>query len=108
MEGSMSEIGPASMRTWLAAPLTPDTSQALEHLRNAPDVQRMAVMPDVHLAADVCIGVAVATSTLIYPQAVGGDIGCGMLAVGFDAAGVDVRNSKIAGQILAALREAVP
>jgi len=104
----MSEIGPASMRTWLAAPLTPDTSQALEHLRNAPDVQRMAVMPDVHLAADVCIGVAVATSTLIYPQAVGGDIGCGMLAVGFDAAGVDVRNSKIAGQILAALREAVP
>jgi tRNA-splicing ligase RtcB (3'-phosphate/5'-hydroxy nucleic acid ligase) len=44
-------------------------------------------MPDVHLAADVCIGVAVGTTQLIYPQAVGGDIGCGILAVPFDAAG---------------------
>lgn len=39
------------------------------------------MMPDVHLAAEVCIGVVVAKSHLIYPQAVGGDIGCGMLAV---------------------------
>ena len=45
----------------------------------------VAVMPDVHLAADVCIGVVVGTSAMIYPQAVGGDIGCGMLAVAFDA-----------------------
>jgi tRNA-splicing ligase RtcB len=57
-----------------------DVSEALERLRRAPDVQQIAVMPDVHLAAEVCIGVVVATSNLIYPQAVGGDIGCGMLA----------------------------
>jgi tRNA-splicing ligase RtcB len=61
-----------------------DVSEALEHLRRAPDVQLIAVMPDVHLAADVCIGVVVATSHLIYPQAVGGDIGCGMLAVALE------------------------
>jgi hypothetical protein len=61
-----------------------DVSEAIERLRRAPDVQQIAVMPDVHLAADVCVGVIVAASHLIYPQAVGGDIGCGMLAVGFD------------------------
>jgi len=53
-----------------------DVSEAIERLRRAPDVQQIAVMPDVHLSADVCIGVVVATSCLIYPQAVGGDIGC--------------------------------
>jgi len=55
-----------------------DVSEAIERLRRAPDVQQIAVMPDVHLATDVCIGVVVATSRLIYLQAVGGDI-CGRL-----------------------------
>ena len=88
----MSEASMAPIRTWLAAPMDRDVSEAIERLRRAPDVQRIAVMPDVHLSAEVCIGVVVATSSLIYPQAVGGDIGCGMLAVGLDveAAALDV------------------
>ena len=77
----MSEVEMAPVRTWLAAPLGQEVSGAIERLRRSPDVQQIAVMPDVHLSADVCIGVVVATSHLIYPQAVGGDIGCGMLAV---------------------------
>lgn len=83
-------------------------SEAIERLRRAPDVQQIAVMPDVHLSADVCIGVVVGTSCLIYPQAVGGDIGCGMLAVGLDleAAALDI--PRIAGQVLADLGWAVP
>ena len=52
----------APIRTWLAAPMEHDVSEAIERLRRAPDVQQIAVMPDVHLAADVCIGVVVATS----------------------------------------------
>ena len=76
----MTDSSMAPLRSWLAAPLDRDVSEALERLRRAPDVQQIAVMPDVHLAAEVCIGVVVATSNLIYPQAVGGDIGCGMLA----------------------------
>jgi tRNA-splicing ligase RtcB len=85
-----------------------DVSEAIDRLRRAPDVQQIAVMPDVHLAADVCIGVVVATSHLIYPQAVGGDIGCGMLAVGLDldAAALDV--PRVAGQVLADIGRAVP
>ncbi len=46
-----------TMRTWLAGPLGADVSGALDRLRTAPDVQHVAVMPDVHLAADVCVGV---------------------------------------------------
>ena len=92
----MSEPSLAPIRTWLAAPMNHDVSEAIERLRRAPDVQQIAVMPDVHLASDVCIGVVVATSRLIYPQAVGGDIGCGMLAVGFD---VERPRSKIQGQL---------
>jgi hypothetical protein len=69
----MSEAVMAPIRSWLAAPMGHEVSAAIERLRRAPDVQQIAVMPDVHLAADVCIGVVVATSHLIYPQAVGGD-----------------------------------
>ena len=98
----MSEPSLAPIRTWLAAPMKHDVSEAIERLRRAPDVQQIAVMPDVHLAADVCIGVVVATSQLIYPQAVGGDIGCGMLAVGFDVGSDRARtNPAIAGRVLA-------
>ena len=80
----MSEPSMAPIRTWLATPMGYDVTEAIERLRRAPDIQQIAVMPDVHLSADVCIGVVVATSHLIYPQAVGGDIGCGMLAVGLN------------------------
>jgi tRNA-splicing ligase RtcB len=65
-------------------------------------------MPDVHLATDVCIGVVVATSRLIYPQTVGGDIGCGILAVGFDIDASALDSPEIAGQVLAGLGRAVP
>ena len=104
----MSEVSVAPIRTWLAAPMNHDVSEAIDRLRRAPDVQQIAVMPDVHLAADVCIGLVVATSHLIYPQAVGGDIGCGMLAVGLDleAAAFDVPRG--AGQVLADIGRAVP
>jgi tRNA-splicing ligase RtcB (3'-phosphate/5'-hydroxy nucleic acid ligase) len=70
-----------SIRMWLTAPLSHEVAEALGRLHRAPDVQQIAVMPDVHLANDICVGVVLATSRLVYPQAVGGDIGCGMLAV---------------------------
>jgi len=104
----MSEPSLAPIRTWLAEPMNHDVSEAIERIRRAPDVQQIAVMPDVHLAADVCIGVVVATSRLIYPQAVGGDIGCGMLAVGFDIEATALQDPALAGRVLAGLGRAVP
>ena len=104
----MTESQLAPFDTWLAAPLDHDVSEAIERLRRAPDVQQIAVMPDVHLASDICIGIAVATSNLIYPQAVGGDIGCGMLAVGLDLDAASLKNPRVAGMVLAELGRAVP
>jgi tRNA-splicing ligase RtcB len=65
-------------------------------------------MPDVHLAADVCVGVAIGTTHLIYPQAVGGDIGCGVLVVPFDVGAERLGDPAIAGKVLAGLERAVP
>jgi tRNA-splicing ligase RtcB len=65
-------------------------------------------MPDVHLAADVCVGTAMATTRLVYPSAVGGDIGCGMLALAFDAGADLLRDPGRAGTLLRALGERIP
>lgn len=59
--------------------------QMIETTRRLDDAQRVAVMPDVHLASGFCVGTVLATSHLLYPSAVGGDIGCGMLALPFHA-----------------------
>ena len=67
----MNEEMLAPMHTWLAAPLGEEVTQAIRRLRRAPDIKHVAVMPDVHLAEDVCVGVAVGTSDLVYPQAGG-------------------------------------
>jgi tRNA-splicing ligase RtcB len=104
----MSEMPVARVRTWLAEPMGQDVSEAIERLRRSPDVQQIAVMPDVHLSADVCIGVVIATSHLIYPQAVGGDIGCGMLAVALDVEAECLDDPIVAGHVLSALGRAVP
>src|SRR6266516_7571843 len=105
---AMSETSMPPIRAWLAAPMGREISEALERLRRAPDVQQVAVMPDVHLAAEVCIGVVVATSHVIYPQAVGGDIGCGMLAVAVDVEASALKNPKTAAQLLNEIGRAVP
>jgi tRNA-splicing ligase RtcB len=49
-----------------------------------------------------------ATDRLLYPAAVGGDIGCGMLAVGFDAGANLLADAASAARLLGALRGAVP
>lgn len=94
---------------WLAGRLSTDVARSLERLARAPDVRRMAVMPDVHRAGAVCVGVALGTSGLVYPAAVGGDIGCGMAAarcdVPADALAADPRAGRA---VLARLARAVP
>jgi tRNA-splicing ligase RtcB len=76
-------------------------------LAEADDVRHVAVMPDVHLSGDVCVGLAVATRRLIYPAAVGGDIGCGMAAIACDAE-AGVLDEVAAAGLLSMLRHRVP
>ena len=100
----MSEA-PVSM--WLAEPLPEDVGAALRRLRRAGDVHRVAVMPDVHLANEVCIGTVVATRRRLYPAAVGGDIGCGVSTLRFPGVASAV-DEAFARRLLSALPTHVP
>lgn len=96
------------LRMWLSEPAGTAVKSVLKRIARAEDVRHVAVMPDVHLAGAVCIGTVVGTRRLVYPQAVGADIGCGMAAVAFDCdASLLVEESR-ARQVLRALSEAVP
>jgi tRNA-splicing ligase RtcB len=65
-------------------------------------------MPDVHLSADVCVGTVVATDGPLYPNAVGGDIGCGVAALAFDAEAARLDDERAAAAVLAGLYRAIP
>jgi tRNA-splicing ligase RtcB len=97
-----------SVHHWLCEPLPKAVAQALERLAAARGVCHVAVMPDVHLAEHVCVGTVLGTDGWLYPQAVGGDIGCGMAAVRLAADAGALADEDAAGRLFAALRDAVP
>jgi len=107
MTASESQPAP-TLKAWLAGPMEAPAGTVIERVLNLEDVVHVAVMPDVHLATDVCVGTVMATRRLVYPAAVGGDIGCGMLAIAFDAQAHAVRNPVHAGAILRAMGERIP
>jgi tRNA-splicing ligase RtcB len=105
---SQAQGAPAPLESWLAEPLMPDVAASIERLRRTDDVCHVAVMPDVHLASEVCVGAVVATSGTIYPAAIGGDIGCGMAAVRTNASRDLLREERSAAGVFAGLGNAVP
>jgi tRNA-splicing ligase RtcB len=104
----MSTQDAAPVLVWLTRPLSSDVARSIELLSRADDVRHVAVMPDVHLANDVCVGVAMATRRLVYPAAVGSDIGCGMAAIGFDADASLLGTERNAARVLAGMYRLVP
>ena len=93
---------------WVSHRIDQDVQRSLKNLQRLPDVQHMAVMPDVHLAGPVCVGTVLATDHTVYPDAVGGDIGCGILAIQFDGDADVIRTAPNAAWLLAKLTDAVP
>jgi len=93
---------------WVPEPPPADVRQALERLCRDDDVHRVAVMPDVHLSKEVCVGVAVATERMLIPAAVGGDIGCGMAAVAFDTTVDVLATARDAAAVLDGLVRSIP
>jgi len=104
----MTNAGPAPLKSWLPNQLSLEAIQSIDRLRISDDVRYVALMPDAHLAKDVCIGAVVATERLIYPAAIGGDIGCGMISLAFDADACAIDNERAAARVLAGLYEFVP
>ena len=99
----------ATVHTWLAESMPRDVRQRIDQLRASEGIDRIVVLPDVHLSRQFCIGTVVASRERLYPEAVGGDIGCGMAAVRFDAAATDViGDGAAADRVLHALRRVVP
>lgn len=96
------------IRQYLVDPLPPAVAEAIARLATAPDVERIVILPDVHLAEDVCVGTVLATRRLLYPAAVGGDIGCGMTAVRLGANAELLAHETAAAQLLAGLYARVP
>lgn len=104
----MTQADLSPLTTWLTEPLSRDVERSVDRLRRSEDVQHVALMPDVHLSRDVCIGAVVATNDLVYPSAVGGDIGCGMAALAFDAEAALIDNERAAASVLKGFYEYVP
>src|SRR5262249_17996084 len=104
----MNRAEPLTVSAWVAGPLPKDVELAIERIQGADDVQRIAVMPDVHLASEFCVGTVVATSHLLYPNAVGGDIGCGMAALRFRSSFEVLADRSNAARLMSGLYAAVP
>ncbi|MFK7767484.1 MAG: RtcB family protein [Mariniblastus sp.] len=96
------------IRKWVSHRLDIEVERSLLNLRRAPDVQHLSVMPDVHLAKEVCIGTVLATNSVVYPMAVGGDIGCGILAIKLDVEADLFANETRAAQLLSGLYRTIP
>jgi len=93
----------ATIRRWLCG--RPDTAllEQIDGVARLDDVQVVAVMPDVHQGRTVPNGVVVATRRIVYPDLVGGDIGCGIAAIRFEARGDELRL-----EVLTTLLESLP
>lgn len=100
--------GVAPVNWWLSESVDNGVRSVVDRMSRLDDVVRIAVMPDVHVAGDICVGTATATRRLLYPAAVGGDIGCGMLAIGFDVEADALQDASAAGLVLRRLTERIP
>lgn len=71
----------APIALFVADSLAKEVKRFLEHVAAWPDVARIAVMPDVHLAGEACVGTAIATRGTLRPALLGSDLGCGVAAL---------------------------
>ncbi|TDF37210.1 RtcB family protein [Alteromonadaceae bacterium M269] len=97
----------ATFKHWLSEKTSKELDEQSKKLLHAKDVRHVRLMADAHLANDVCVGCVLATKTLLYPAAVGGDIGCGMLAAEVDLNSDDI-DASTAENIFAHLKTNVP
>lgn len=99
----------ATVRQWLVeARLSPQVQENIDRLARSEDVRHLVVLPDVHLGKLINNGTAIATTSLVYPQAVGSDIGCGLSAIGFGDTTEFLADDRQAQTIIRQLYQHVP
>jgi tRNA-splicing ligase RtcB len=93
------------IKSWCNNPAEGAIKQA-KNLANLPFIfKQVCLMPDTHEGYGMPIGGVIATDNVIIPNAVGVDIGCGMLAVQTSLEDIDTETLK---SIVSDIREAVP
>ena len=80
----------------------------LRNLRRLPfAVRHLSVMPDAHCGYGMPIGAIMATEDVVVPNAVGVDVGCGMIAVRLTGVNVESLRDNIQN-VQALIKQAVP
>ena len=69
--------------------------------------ERVAAMPDVHVAEGVAVGTVFATLDTLVPAALGADLGCGIAAARFDFPAASVSRAQLE-QLLVTLARRFP
>jgi tRNA-splicing ligase RtcB len=93
------------IKMWLEV-IDDKTLAQARNLANLPFAFKwVALMPDAHLGYGMPIGGVLATEGVVVPNAVGVDIGCGMVAVKTSLMEIDVATVK---QVMGLIRQCVP
>lgn len=93
------------IKSWCEAPEN-ETIQQAENLARLPFAfKQICLMPDTHLGYGMPIGGILATKSVVVPNAVGVDIGCGMCAVRTDLAEISTDTIK---SIMGKIRQRIP
>ncbi len=93
------------IKLWLDI-IEPEAERQARNLANLQGAfHHIAIMPDAHVGYGMPIGGVLATIGTVVPNAVGVDIGCGMVAVKTSVKEIDEYKLK---QILAKLRKIIP
>lgn len=69
------------IKSWACGEIELTAQKQIDDIMKLPFVNRMAIMPDVHMGKGAVVGSVIPTENVIIPAAVGCDIGCGMIAV---------------------------
>jgi tRNA-splicing ligase RtcB len=95
------------IKTWAGVDGTDEkTLSQARNLSNLPFTHRhVALMPDTHLGYGMPIGGVLATRGVVIPNAVGVDIGCGMMAQKFS---VESLTNDEREQVVSKIRQTVP
>ncbi|MDK9706564.1 MAG: RtcB family protein [Desulforhopalus sp.] len=93
------------IKLWLPA-LDPDTLEQAKNLANLPfTFHHVAIMADAHVGYGMPIGGVAATESVIIPNAVGVDIGCGVCALQTSLPALETSRLK---KVLQAIRQSIP
>ena len=107
MKWERKDFGPLPVRSWCVE-LDSGTLEQARHLASHPKVfHHIALMPDCHVGYGMPIGGVIACDGGVIPNAVGVDIGCGMVAVQTDCPAESLTQAAVR-HILDAVKLTVP